>query len=268
MKNKINRFYVFTGKGGVGKTTLALSFTKHLTDLGYNATYTYLEQNVPESVYDDLNINYQQLKPFESAEIYLGKQFKSKIIASFVSKAPFFRNVVNVMPSFNYVLYIGHLLHQLHESEDQESIIVLDSPSSGHAMMMFESIFNFKEMFDAGIIFNDLNKMIDFLYSEDFLKIFVCAATTTLSLTEAKELKDFLKDLKVKNVETILNNVITAIPNIKENSLPKVINEKLKQEKKLVNNHSKDYEFIIPYSLELENLNKLNDLKENMSILV
>lgn len=44
------KLYIFTGKGGVGKTTLAYSFTRYLRSQGVNAKYvTFKNQSLSEN---------------------------------------------------------------------------------------------------------------------------------------------------------------------------------------------------------------------------
>ena len=42
------RLYIVTGKGGVGKTTIAQSLTQHLIDEGVDAFYSPFDQSPPD----------------------------------------------------------------------------------------------------------------------------------------------------------------------------------------------------------------------------
>jgi GTPase SAR1 family protein len=172
--NNLKRLYIFTGKGGVGKTTLSFSFTKYLQDIHHNNTetkhkkvkYIYfktsslsdkettLDPMIAEA--ETLGIQTIGLDLLESAEIYVGKKLKSLTLGKWIVKTPFFKAIVNMIPGFNYLIYLGQILEILNDNKDLT--LILDSPSSGHALTMLESTHNFRDIFESGIIFDDTNE--------------------------------------------------------------------------------------------------------------
>ena len=100
------RFYIFTGKGGVGKTTLSLAFTKKLKEQGVKVKLAYFKttkleestihyQEVQKKA-QDLDIEPLGLDLLESAQAYIQKKLGSKTIASWVIKTPFFKSLINM----------------------------------------------------------------------------------------------------------------------------------------------------------------------------
>ena len=51
-----HRLYIFTGKGGVGKTSIAMAFTKYLVNKGINAKYNCFHQNPEKNLEVALNL--------------------------------------------------------------------------------------------------------------------------------------------------------------------------------------------------------------------
>ena len=196
------RLYVFTGKGGVGKTTLALAMTKYLRDLGKNTSYIYFEKNVSTEIYHKLKISYEELELKNCVEGYMAKKLGSRVVASWINKTPFFNALLNMVPGFNYIIFLGYLLDEkIKQQEDH--IVVLDSPSSGHAITMFEACFNFKEIFQSGALVDDINKMLDFIYRPELLKVIICSLPTMMAMGESFELEDHLKNL-ISRIQKLL----------------------------------------------------------------
>ena len=148
------RLYIFTGKGGVGKTTLSLAFARKLIEENKKCLYIYFENNkidnkkVSSKELDQeatsLGIKKLGLDLLDCSQEYIGKKLKSDKIAKWVVATPFFQSLVNMIPGLSYVIYMGKILELL--MEDPELTIVLDSPSSGHALTMFESTHNFNNI--------------------------------------------------------------------------------------------------------------------------
>src|SRR6478735_8519982 len=109
MTTQLRRLYIFTGKGGVGKTTLAKAFVRYLTEHDHEAVYlTFKNQSMSETqrdgnserVVDGIREVYLDLE--DSARGYIERRLNSKMIAGFIVKTPFFRALVNMVPGFNY----------------------------------------------------------------------------------------------------------------------------------------------------------------------
>ena len=185
------RLYIFTGKGGVGKTTLAMAMTKHLESRGVNAKYQCFQQNPELSLINELRLPNIKLDMLASAEIYVGRKLNSTTIASWIMKTHFFKSLFQMIPGLGHMILLGHLIDEL--EKDPSLVVVLDSPASGHALTMFESSSNFKKIFRSGLIVKDIDRMQNFLSSANNLKTQVVTLATELSLSEAQDLKNELQ---------------------------------------------------------------------------
>jgi len=67
------RLYIFTGKGGVGKTTLAMAFTLYLKNQGINAKYNCFHQTPEKSLQRELNLPSIEMQVDTSTETYIAK---------------------------------------------------------------------------------------------------------------------------------------------------------------------------------------------------
>ena len=90
---------VFNQKGGVGKSTLSLAFTKHLQDQGKKVEFihfgtTAIGQKVNSKsktleIAKNLGIKTQNLILEKSCEEYMAQKLKSKSIAGWIIKTSF-----------------------------------------------------------------------------------------------------------------------------------------------------------------------------------
>ena len=197
------RLYIFTGKGGVGKTTLAMSFTKELQSEGKQVLYYCFYQLPEKKLWDKLDLPVLDLETEKSAEVYIGKKLNSTTIASWIMKTHFFKSLFQILPALGHMILLGHIISELENNPDL--IIVLDSPASGHALTMFESSTNFKNIFKTGLIVKDIEKMQSFLNNENNLITYVIANPTDLAITEARELQKELSENN-KSCSIIINN--------------------------------------------------------------
>jgi arsenite-transporting ATPase len=132
---------------------------------------------------------------------------------------------------------LGNIIEELEQNPNL--IIVLDSPASGHALTMFESSTNFKNIFKTGLIVKDIEKMQNFLNEKTNITTYIVANPTELAITEARELQKELSENSQNNTEQgtiIINNSYQKfcdIFHIDQKDLPAFINSKLVAEKEM-----------------------------------
>lgn len=267
------RFYIFTGKGGVGKTTLSLTFTKHLLDQGVKVKLAYFTT----SKLEDDSIKYQEVKRkaevlgvdalgldlLSSAEAYIAKKLGSKTIAGWVVKTPFFKSLINMIPGFNYLIYMGQILEYL--KEDPDLVIVLDSPSSGHALTMFEATKNFNQIFQKGALYNDTEEMIELLRSPNFVRIFLVTLPSILPLKESAEFVQQLQSIEPLPIEIICNYSLVEFENL---DLPQALQLKLLNEKEALENTELSIKEKLPFRLANDTNTLSKELLPSMENLV
>lgn len=247
------RLYIFTGKGGVGKTTLSRAFVKELMNAGHPALYlTFKNQSIAEksSASEDKNvggIREIHLDLEDCARGYVEKRLGSRMIANWIIKAPFFRALINMVPGFSYLIFLGKILEM--GKENPNLAIVLDAPASGHALTMVESTSNFGEIFGSGIVFDDTIKMLGKLNDPEYTKIHVVSLPSLMSWQEATELRQGLKSRTPVDVDITVNNYLFPLVEEKLADLPEGLREKARNEHRLVTENQKNIVCILPHSL-------------------
>jgi len=252
--NKVKRLYIFTGKGGVGKTTLSFSFCEHLKQQGKKVALVYFKNskldedpahyNEINQIAKEVDINVIGLELLQSSQEYITKKLKSKTVAHWIVRTPFFKSLINMIPGFNYLIYMGQILQFL--NDDPELTLVLDSPSSGHALTMLEATKNFNEIFQSGILHSDTQLMLDMLLKKDFTQINIITLPSMLSINESLELRTSLE--KIEQFENYIYCNYT-LSNYESANLPEFLHQKLNNEVLAIEQGGENIKNQIPFSL-------------------
>lgn len=238
MSSSAKRLYIFTGKGGVGKTSLAMAMTKHLEAQGLNPKYNSFYQDPEKSLWKELALPVLDIELLSSAETYIARKLKSTTIASWIMKTHFFKSLFQMVPGLGHMILLGNIIDEL--EKDPELIVVLDSPASGHALTMFESSSNFKKIFRAGLIVKDIERMHNFLASPNHLKTLIVTLATELAMNEARDLKTELEHNTTGpelNVSILVNDSFLKYirdNEISESDLPDFLAKKIELEKEII----------------------------------
>jgi anion-transporting ArsA/GET3 family ATPase len=272
MESQPRRLYIFTGKGGVGKTTLSKAFVRYLVEHDHEAVYlTFKNQSLGDAHSDSLETNQNGIKEIaldleECARGYIEKRLNSKMIASWIVKTPFFRALINMVPGFNYLIYLGKILEM--GKENPRLIVILDAPASGHALTMVESTTNFKQIFESGVVFDDTTKMLGRLNDPEYTKIHVVSLPSLMSWQEALELRQGLLERTPVTVDITVNNCLYPLLEDDLDALPQGLKEKALNEKKLIQDNTSEMRCVLPHSLGLEALAIESDLVGSLSKLI
>lgn len=269
---KACRLYIFTGKGGVGKTTLSKAFVRHLVEHDHEAVYLTFQnqalgefhEGTKEEIVNGIKEIYLDLE--ESARFYIEKRLNSKIIANWIVKTPFFRALINMVPGFSYLIYMGRILEM--QNQNPRLTVVLDAPASGHALTMVESTTNFKQIFESGMIFEDTGKMLALLNNPEYTKIHIVSLPSVMSWQEAIELRSGLKERTPVDVNIIVNNCLYPLLEKHLNQLPEGLKQKTSNEKQLVLEHQAEMLCILPHSIKEDNCSVEMDLVGSLSKLI
>lgn len=272
METKLRRLYIFTGKGGVGKTTLSKAFVRFLSETDHEVIYltfqnSSLGENHTGTSEKMVNgIREVSLDLEDSARGYIEKRLNSKMIAGWIVKTPFFRALVNMMPGFSYLIYLGKILQM--GKDNPRLIVVLDAPASGHALTMIESTTNFKQIFESGVIFEDAGKMLALLNDPEYTKIHVVSLPSLMSWQEALELRHGLRERTPVNIDITVNNCLYPLLENHLDSLPQGLRDKAMNEKQLVQDNMSEMQCILPHSLSKDAATIEADLVGSLSKLI
>ena len=258
----LKRLYIFTGKGGVGKTTTALAFTKYLKSLDKKVQYNSFDQESNKDLSDVFGLSRLDLNLDESIEEYMGRVLNSKMIASWIMKTPFFRSLFNMLPGLGHLILLGHVIDRL--ESDPDLIVVLDSPSSGHALTMLQATHNFKEIFGTGLLVKDIDRMHNFLLEKNNLKTNILTLPSLMAVSEAIDLKESIEKLNYKEIDIILNNYLPENECLVSNTeeIPEFLQKKIKLESEVYETQKEIITNKIPYLNSLSIIDTVDNLDE------
>lgn len=228
------RLLVTTGKGGTGKTSIALALAYHLHNKNKKVLFYQSQVDQGINTAKELGIPTLELDLYDSTEEYIARKLGQKTIAHWIMKAPFFKSMLDILPSLGDMILLGHLIDIL--EKDPEITLVMDAPSTGHTLSFFESPFNFKKIFKTGLLANDVDRMINFLTKKETLHFFIIALPSSMAVQESEELKYQLTELGFENNEIIINNLLAANSVLMEHhhDLPEFFHKKIELENKAI----------------------------------
>ena len=226
--SNLRRLYVVTGKGGVGKTVVAMALAKHLESQGKKVLYNSFDQPINQTLAKELHLPHFELHVEESAKQYVGNKLGNQTIAGWVIKTPFFNSLFNMLPGLGQMILLGNIINML--EKDPDLTIILDSPSSGHAITMLEASHNFKEMFRSGLIVEDINRMHKFIYDPSILKTLIVTLPTLMAVQEAKELAEHFNKLDIPLIDILANDLLgenEELKSVERSQLPEFMQKKI-----------------------------------------
>ncbi|MBF0359619.1 MAG: AAA family ATPase [Oligoflexia bacterium] len=268
-QDNIKRLYLFSGKGGVGKTTTSIAFANYLKlKKDQNVLYlTFDNTSAISQLMNDLNINYQELDFFDNVTKYIESKFNS-LVAKTITHNSFFKATTNMVPGVQYIIHLGHIINELEKNPN--IIAVFDAPSSGHLLVMLESLNTFGNIFKSGIIFNDILKVQNYLGDKSFSKINLCTLPSYMSVNEALDTKNKVTVLNSKSINTniFINSSYLLMKEVKDIiQLPLFLADKIRIETEILNENKNHITTSFPFITETNYSDIINELTPLMGSL-
>lgn len=212
------RVYFVTGKGGTGKTSLALALTEILSEkikqpvllLRMNS-FSLSQGNYEPAKQKSEKIWEQDLHLHRTVEEYftvtLGKiplpSFFQKVaaklneeVASRLLSNRYILKFIEACPGLTPTIFLGKVCYEAQvgapdssKPEQKWGAIVVDAPSTGQALQVFESARSLSKVLSQGVIYRHIRQTLEYAYSENF-EIFL------LTLPEEGPVQECLETVK------------------------------------------------------------------------
>lgn len=211
----LNRNLVFVhGKGGVGKTAVSKAIALSLARKKENAVWITLSDPVlePGALHQiepylwHLNCDFTQ-----SFEEYIGLKIGMTSLARLFLKNSMIRYLAKAAPGIQELVLLGKIWS---ERKNYQHVIV-DMPSTGYGLALFQSTENFARLFRGGPLQGDAEAMLRTFQDPKLTGHFILALPEETPLREALELNDFLKKIFPDNPAGFLVNRL--FPDSKQN---------------------------------------------------
>ncbi len=178
------------GKGGVGKSSVALAMA-HLASKTHRTLLVSLEDPLREPF--DLrklsptldHLNNEATAAFEQ---YAGIKIGAPNLVKVFLQNRFMRYLAKAAPGIRELVLIGKIWFE-HKNYDR---IVVDMPATGHGLTLFQSLFNWGNLFEGSILAKDAKAMIDTLSDPALVGHLVVSIPEEMPLVESLELRGHL----------------------------------------------------------------------------
>ena len=199
MTTLLDRQLIFiTGKGGVGKTTVAASLallaSQHgkrvlvgevdakgnLADFFETSDTTFKPREVAPNLFA------MSMHTEESLKEYLRLQLKVPVLARLGPLARTFDFVAQAAPGVKEVLTVGKFLHEVRERH--YDLVVVDAAATGHVVAQLAAPQHIRELVKVGMVHDQTGWMLDILGDPARTTVAIVASPEEMPVSETLEL--------------------------------------------------------------------------------
>lgn len=211
-----------TGKGGVGKSTIAASLALHAAEIGKKTLVC--EVDAKGNLADffeagDTAFTPRELQPNlwamsmnteESLKEYLSLQLRIPLIARIGPVARTFDFIANAAPGVKEILTIGKLAWEVKEAH--YDLVIVDSVASGHIIGQLNAPQGISELVQVGVVRNQTQWMLDILTDPSRTGVVIVSAPEEMPTAETIELTERLRtETDVDLAAIVVNRVLPEL---------------------------------------------------------
>jgi arsenite-transporting ATPase len=220
------RAVLVTGKGGVGKTTVAASLARFVAQSGKRVLVTELgsEDQATSALADALgmdkiteqpttiapNLRACTLAPALGHQRFLRDVLPMKLLADAAMRTGAIRRFLSAAPTFPEMGVLYRLLDLVRERRggaDEHEMIIVDLPATGHALALAQIPASLLRVIPSGPIANAVREGLELLMDPTRTGAVVVTLPETLPVSEAIELVRGIEEHKIPLAHLFVNRV-------------------------------------------------------------
>jgi anion-transporting ArsA/GET3 family ATPase len=231
MASLLDRRLLFvTGKGGVGKTTIAAALGTLAAEHGKRTLVCEVDAkgNLSDffesgrTGFDPMQISdglfAMSMNTEESLKEYLSLQLKMPVLARIGPLARTFDFVATAAPGVKEILTVGKLAWEVREQH--YDLVVVDASASGHIVGQLAAPEAINELVQVGLVRDQTGWMLDILGDPEQTGAVIVAAPEEMPVQETIELAARLRDQTVVDLAAVVvNRVLPELFNAGEEAL-------------------------------------------------
>jgi anion-transporting ArsA/GET3 family ATPase len=205
---------VVTGKGGVGKTTVAAALGMLAAGRGMRAVVAECGgRRDAARLLAGSAVDHVAIEPHAAMEEYLHDQLPSGAVAELLARSGAFSALAAATPGLPELLTVGKaweltLDPRRDPGERPYDVVVLDAPSSGHALAMLAAPRSFSEAARVGPVHRQAERIDAALRDPERTAVVAVATPEEMPVAETLELRDALPRRIGRALDAVVVNAV------------------------------------------------------------
>lgn len=218
------RFLLFSGKGGVGKTTLASSFALSCARRGERTLLMELNvKNKTSSLFGASRVDEEireveenlfavNVTPQAAMREYALMVLKIKLVYRAVFENRLVRSFLRVIPGLNELVMLGKAYyHAIEVDADDRPVwdkVIVDAPATGHGIFFLKIPSVITSLIGSGLMFDEAQRIIDLLRDPLRTALVLVTLAEDMPVNETLMMSDVVRDEMEIPVACVFANAI------------------------------------------------------------
>lgn len=250
---KNEKIHFFTGKGGVGKSTLSVAFARELANAGHKTLWLEFSQTPTQKHFPEVQLEFKPQQVSENLSVaswngedclqeFVRHSVKLRMIFEAFYRSKAINALIKAAPALREISFLGYLTSHLRQNEPSLDFdqVVVDAPSTGHFLACLKVPSALLDVSDFGPMGKQCRGILDVLKDPQKTAIYSVFIAEPLVFLEYEYLQAELQALgfqskpwlnKALNPEIV--NELNSLESEKNSYLEKIILRQ-KNEKEIV----------------------------------
>lgn len=205
---KKGKIHFFTGKGGVGKSTLSMAFAHSLAAQGLKTLWLEFSPSSQLGFYKDMTLGFEPTPMGKSLDLaswngedclneFVKHSVKLRLIYEAFYRSKAISALIQVAPALREIAFLGYVTSHLRNVKPSLAYdqIVIDAPSTGHFIAALKVPSALLQVSSFGPMGFHCKGILDVIKSPESTSIYAVFTPEPLVVNELKELQISLQDM-------------------------------------------------------------------------